>query len=36
MFFSIRFSDIGTGIVMGYSLINYFELGYAVEKRNIL
>lgn len=30
--FSIRFSDIGTGIVMGYSLMNYFELGYVVEK----
>lgn len=30
--FSIRFSDIGISIVMGYSLINYFELGYAVEK----
>lgn len=30
--FSIRISDIGTGIVMGYSLMNYFELGYVVEK----
>lgn len=30
--FSIRFSDIGTGIVTGYSLMNYFELSYVVEK----
>lgn len=31
--FSIRFSDVGTSIiVMGYSLVNYFKIGYVVEK----